>query len=85
MSKIIKFPVTYSQRKRNSMGVGYVPCEVSNRWLQFPDTSCLCEGGEFIQVDVMTLGKNEEPRKICEVILARADLERALQNVKPAE
>jgi len=66
------------------MGPGYVPCEVSSRWLQFPENSGgYFSAGEYIEVDVMTLDQNEKPRKICNLILTRADLERALKNVKP--
>ncbi|EPY2271303.1 hypothetical protein [Clostridium sporogenes] len=80
---VIKIPISYSQRKINEMGKGYVPCEVSERWLQFDEKSALCEGGEFIGVDVMTLGSDEQPKKICNLILTREDIERALANVKP--
>ena len=84
MSKVVKFPVSYSQRIRNTMGKGYVPCEVSSRWLQFTENSGgFFSTGEYIGVNVMTLDQNEKPRKICNLILTREDLERALANVKP--
>ena len=84
MSKIVKFPVSYSQRIRNTMGKGYVPCEVSGRWIQFPEYSGgYFTEGEYIDIAVMTLDQNERPRKLCNLIVTREDLERALKNVKP--
>ncbi len=85
--KVVKFPVTYSQRKRKEMGPGYVPCEVSGRWLQFPKESAGHFGaGEFISVDVMTYGSKDEPKKICNLIVTRENLLRAINSVKcPAD
>ncbi|AKA70151.1 hypothetical protein [Clostridium scatologenes] len=81
--KVVKIPIDYKQRKINEYGQGYVPCEVSNRWLQFADESNLCQGGEFIGVDVMTLGSDEQPKKICQLIINREDIIRALNSVVP--
>ncbi len=84
MSKVVKFPISFSQRKRNEKGKGYVPCEVSNRWLQFPENSGgIFSTGEYIEIDVMTLDQNDQPKKICNLILTRENIERALSNVKP--
>ncbi|AUN11581.1 hypothetical protein [Clostridium botulinum] len=81
--KVIKIPISYSQRKINEMGNGYVPCEVSERWLQFDNESISLRSGEFIGVNVMTLGSDEQAKKICSVILNIEDIKRALANVKP--
>lgn len=81
-NKVTKIPISYSQRKLNEMGDGYVPCQISDRWLQFDSESELCGGGEFISVDVMTLGSNEQSKKICQLILTREDIERALASVR---
>ena len=35
------------------MGKGYVPCQVSGRYLKVHDESSLLQGGEFISIDVM--------------------------------
>lgn len=59
--KIIKIPISYEQRKINENENGYVPCQISSRWLQFGEESSLLQGGEFISVDVMTLGADEQP------------------------
>lgn len=39
--------------------------------------------GEYIEIDVMTLDQNDQPKKICNLILTRENIERALSNVKP--
>lgn len=58
----------------NQFGQGYVPCEVSNRWLQFSEYT----DDRWIPISVMTLDKNEKPKKICELILSKEDVLRAL-------
>ena len=60
-----------------------VPCMVSSRWLQFPEKSAgHFGGGEFIDVDVMTEGENEKPRRICHLVVTREDLLRVINSVK---
>jgi len=84
--KIVRFPVTSMKRKRNSMGDGYVPCMVSERWLQFPDMSAGdFKEGEFIDVSVMTLDSNEKPRKICSLVITREDIAKAVNAIKKPE
>lgn len=81
--KVVRFPITYSQRKTNQMGAGYVPCVVSDRWLQFPSESAgHYDEGEFISVSVMTLGSDEKPKKPCDLAVTREDLVRAMSSVK---
>lgn len=83
--KVIKFPITYDERMINEMGLGYVPCEVSGRWLQFPENSdWIGNRGEFMFVDVMTEGGNGEPRKLCHLLLKKEDILRAVNSVKPS-
>lgn len=53
---------------------------ISSRWLNFSEHSSVLEGGEFISVDVMT-DTNGRPRKLCELVVTREDLERALNRV----
>lgn len=81
-NKIIKIPISRERHKINEMGNGYVPCEVSDRWLQFDNESTLVQCGELIGLDVMTMGTDEKPKKICQLIIRREDIERALANVK---
>jgi len=84
--KIIKFPITHSQREKNQMGEGYVPCVVSERWLQFPNMSAgHYGGGEFIEISVMTRDSDKKPKKLCDLVITREDIIRAINWVKDPE
>lgn len=80
--KVVRIPISYAQRKRNEFGNGYVPCEVSDRWLQFPTE---VDSERYIPVDVMTQGANDKYKKICELILSKEDLLRALNAIQVKE
>jgi hypothetical protein len=63
-----------------------VPCEVSRRWLRFRPDSHRTQAGEFMFIDVMTSlddDRGVREHKLCEVIVTREDLLRALGTVKP--
>jgi hypothetical protein len=84
--KIVKLPVSSWQRHKNKMGPGYVPCMTSERWLQFPKESVgHFGGGEFIEIEVMTNGTDDKPKKLCNMIITREELTSALNAVKPPE
>ncbi|HEX6132832.1 MAG TPA: hypothetical protein VFZ24_02540 [Longimicrobiales bacterium] len=56
-----------------------VPCHVSDRWLRFEEREqyeVLDE--DLIQLDVMTRDDDGEPYKLCELVVARGDLLRAV-------
>lgn len=56
-----------------------VPCHVSERWLRFEEREqfeVLDE--DLIQLDVMTRDDDGEPYKLCELVVARGDLLRAI-------
>lgn len=56
-----------------------VPCHVSDRWLRFEQREqfeVLDE--DLIQLDVMTRDDDGEPYKLCELVVARGDLLRAV-------
>lgn len=56
-----------------------VPCHVSDRWLRFEEREqfeVLDE--DLIQIDVMTRDDDGEPYKLCELVVARGDLLRAI-------
>ena len=82
MSNIKKFPITFTQRQKNERGKTSVSCQVSDRWLRFSEESTKLEGGEFISLDVMTLGSDEKEKKICELVVTREELVEALSNIK---
>ncbi|MDP1419219.1 hypothetical protein Q8G35_12435 [Peribacillus simplex] len=77
-NKLIKIPITNAQRKINEYGNGYVPCEVTERWLQFSENG---SSNGLVEVNVMTLGANDKPRKVCELVLTKENILRALENV----
>jgi hypothetical protein len=56
-----------------------VPCQASDRWLRFEEREqfeVLDE--DLIQLDVMTRDDDGEPYKLCELVVARGDLLRAV-------
>lgn len=85
--KMVRFPISYSQRRKNSLGPLCVECQVSGRRLQFSPSSTVLSEGEFITVDVMTqsLSDDEPAKKICGLIVTREDLELALKSIFPKE
>ena len=87
--KIVRFPISRTRRVQNRMGAGYVPCEVSSRFLQFDLKSSLQADGEFISLSVMTSRDWDDgpvnPRRLCSLVVTRADLIRALAAVKPRD
>ena len=79
--KIIPFPRGEKRRRNLALSKYRVPCQVSDRWLQFPKTANAFDNGDFLRVDVMTMGENEKERKICELILTKQDLMHMIQQV----
>jgi hypothetical protein len=52
-----------------------VPCMTTNRWVEFSrEGSCRGIEGEYILLHVMTLDANEQPRRLCELVIVREDL-----------
>lgn len=77
--KIIRIPISYTQRKINQFGKGFVPCEVSGRWLQFPEK---VTDDRYIPLEVMTEGSGDSPKKICELIVSKEDIMRAINSIE---
>ena len=78
--KVTRFPITYSERRKNMVGPLCVECQVSGRYLRFHEKSDIVQAGEFITVDVMAMQMDE---KICELIITREDLMNALKHISP--
>jgi hypothetical protein len=56
-----------------------VPCHVSERWLRFSEREQFDVVDEdLIQLDVMTLDDEKAPYKLCELVVSRGDLLRAI-------
>jgi hypothetical protein len=79
--KVVRFPVKSWQRRKNRLGKRAVLCEVTDRWLQFPEDSYPIQGNHLMFVDVMTATSGGKPKKICRVCISKEDLERAIKNV----
>ena len=83
--KVTRFPITYSERRKNMVGPLCVECQVSGRYLRFHEKSDIVQAGEFITVDVMAMQMDEDKpsKKICELIVTREDLLNALKHISP--
>jgi hypothetical protein len=56
-----------------------VPCHVSERWLRFAEREQYeVMDEDLIQLDVMTLDDDGAPYKLCELVVARGDILRAV-------
>ena len=83
--KVTRFPITYSEWRKNMVGPLCVECQVSGRYLRFHEKSDIVQAGEFITVDVMAMQMDEDKpsKKICELIITREDLMNALKHISP--
>ena len=82
MTKITKLPITHKQRQINLHDFGYVPCEVSGRYLRFDET--YCKENNFVFVDVMTTDTaSEKPKKLCQLCLDVELLKRVVHKIQP--
>lgn len=85
MKKLITFPISEAERRRNRLGKHSVPCLASERWIEFPKKSAgNLEAGELIKLAIMTGSGNrkEEKRKICDLVVTREALLKAIGAVK---
>ena len=86
-NKIKRFPYKKENTNRLNVQKRRLPCQVSGRWLQFPQESSPLAEGDYIKVDVMTSTLNndleERESKICEIVLLRKDIEAMLEACKP--
>ncbi len=81
--KVTALPINPYKAVKRKLGKRLVPCMVSGRYLQLPETSTLVgPGNDFLCIDVMTINEGNQPHKICELVLTRQDLEAALQACK---
>ncbi|MGG4495646.1 hypothetical protein [Brevibacillus reuszeri] len=77
-NKVVRIGVTHEQRMRNQKGAGYVPCEVSGRYLMFD--SHVTEDG-LVHANVRTFN-GEDDKKLCDLVLRYEDLVYAINNMK---
>lgn len=81
MEKFSQFPISFKEHTCNLHGTGYVPCTISERWLQFDDT--YDRKLNLVFVDVMTTDSKDNPKKLCSLCLNLDDLKRELEKIKP--
>ena len=79
--KVIRFPGRTADRKRRDSNRGILRCEVSPRWIQLPSASDKFSHMEYLHLDIMTLGTNEQDRKLCELILDKQQLLKMLRDL----
>ena len=79
--KIKDFPRGQERRERLNLRNYRVPCQVSSRWLQFPETAHALQGGDFMRIQVMTSGADEKNHRLCELVLTKQDLIRMISQV----
>jgi len=86
-SKITQMPCKEENLRRINTHKRKVPCQLSSKWLQFPQESHVDPQGEYMSVDVMTSALSddleEQEIKICELVLFREDIEAMLIACKP--
>ncbi len=73
----------WQERWKAKHGDFAVPCVVSGRWLEFSQCgSARIREGEAITLTVMTEGADEQPHKLCELIITREDIVRVLDIIE---
>ena len=69
----------WHKQLKKTLGDFAVPCMVSERWIQFSsEGSAKLSEGEYLTLWVMTRGADDQPKKLCELIVTREDLQGAL-------
>lgn len=60
--------------RRANLDKGKALCQVSGRWLQFPEKAHEFADGTYLPIDVMTSDDEGRVRKLCELVLVKEDL-----------
>lgn len=80
--KVTRIPITHKQRDINLHGPGYVPCEITGRYLQFDKN--YCKDNNLVFVDVMTVDTaSDDPRKLCQLCLDIELLKKVIDEIQP--
>lgn len=80
--KVKRIPISYRQRDINQHEFGYVPCEISECYLQFDST--YCADNDFVYLDVMTKStESGNPRKLAHLCVNIKLLQSVLNEIKP--
>ncbi|PUA29473.1 MAG: hypothetical protein B0W54_02475 [Cellvibrio sp. 79] len=76
---VTRFPYSPDRTKRLNLIKRIVPCQVSGRWLQFPEALHCQPDGTYMLINVMTDNGEGKERKLCELVLYKEDLEAILK------
>ncbi len=77
--KIIRIPISYDERQKNKHPEGYLPCEVSGRYIQFDLSG---SNSHYVVANVMTEKYDgSKDRKLCELVFKAEDLAALLSKV----
>ena len=79
--KIVNIPNRYSRKKFVDTQQGKLSCEVTPRWISFPNASINHNGINHLHLGIMTTGSDSKDRKLCEIILDRDLLQKNLNNL----
>lgn len=80
MKDIIKFPVSYFERIKNSRGKLSASCIITDRWIIFHPNSTELKIGDVVWLDVMTSVSGKD-KKICELAVCKEDILKAISNI----
>ncbi|MFH0982939.1 MAG: hypothetical protein V2A79_15565 [Planctomycetota bacterium] len=73
----------WHNRLKKKLGDFAVPCMVSERWIQFSAKgSARLSEGEYVTLWIMARGADDQPKKLCELIVTRKDLQNALDLIE---
>lgn len=78
-NKVVRIPISFEKRQKNKHDKGYVPCQVSGRYLQFNLDSV---NPVNIIADVMTENTDGgKDRKLCEMVFNISDLKEVMVEI----
>jgi hypothetical protein len=87
--KIKRFPYSTERARRLNSRKRIIPCQISSRWLKFPEKMHVYSEESYLSIDVMTTIKNEnnetKDKKLCEIVLLKEDLIKLLEEYENPE
>lgn len=81
MKKNKRLDISAARKLKLTLATGKVECQVSGRWLQFPNNAPQFPDGAYFIVNVMTQSETGADRKLCELVVRKQDLEQAISQV----
>lgn len=77
--KIVRIPISFEKRQKNKHDEGYVPCQVSGRYLQFDLDSV---NPVNVIANVMTENTDaDKDKKLCELVFDISDLKEVMAEI----